>query len=109
GPSLLDAVGGLPDDLRRPVARYLMSGSALVIARHSVADYFDPDKGQIGYPHRLTDGVWEWAEYLAYYVAEYGVGLPVEFIMTMRANGWAPPPLSAEEVLALQDEPRSYG
>jgi hypothetical protein len=98
----------MPHDLRQPVARYLMSGSALVIARWPVSDVLDPRNTHIGYPHRLTDGAWEWAEYLAYYVAEYGVGLPAEFILTMRANGWAPPPLSPEEVLALREDQRPY-
>jgi hypothetical protein len=107
-PSLVDAVGKLPGDLRRPVARYLMSGSALAIGRRSVPDFFDPSREHIGYPHRLTDGVWEWAEYLAYYVAEYGAGLPADFITTMRANDWTPPSLSAEDVLVLRNEPRKY-
>ena len=81
GPSLRDAVGRMPEDIRRPVAWYLMGGAALVIARWPVSDVLDPCKTHIGYPHRLTDGTWEWSEYLAYYVAEYGVGLPAEFIM----------------------------
>src|SRR5262245_61506295 len=40
----------------------------------------------------LTDGVWVWPEGLAHYVERHAVRLPDEFVTTMAANGWDPPP-----------------
>jgi hypothetical protein len=102
-------VGNLPDELRKPAAQYLRSAMAIAFSPGIVSDIFDASKGHVGDPSRLTDGTWEWPEYLAYYVAEYGVELPEEFITTMRSNGWTAPQLSQEELIALIDESRTYG
>jgi hypothetical protein len=41
----------------------------------------------------LTDGQWGWPQGLAHYLEFHSVILPEEFVDTMRANNWRPPPL----------------
>jgi hypothetical protein len=55
----------------------------------------------------LTDGVWVWPEGLAHYVECHAVRLPDEFVATMEANGWDPPPhpeLPPDTCAALESE-----
>jgi hypothetical protein len=40
----------------------------------------------------LTDGKWGWPQGLAHYLEYHAVILPEEFVDTMRANDWRPPP-----------------
>lgn len=40
----------------------------------------------------FTDGQWGWPEGLAHYLEYHAVILPEEFVDTMRANNWRPPP-----------------
>ena len=44
-----------------------------------------------------SDGTWMWPEGLSHYVEVHGLLLPDEFVATMEANSWRPPP----EVRAL--------
>ena len=104
GPSLREAMGSLPFEQRERVRRYLESGEALVVTPGLVGDVMDPSKPVLISPDVLTDGIWTWPGDLAYYVGEYGAGLPDAFLASMEANGWSVPPLSSETLNALADE-----
>ncbi len=86
---LADRVGRLTDDLREPLARYLLECESLV-ATQSMADPLDPSR-EYGVPTGLSsDGIWAWPTYWGYFVQEYGVDVPVEFIEHARANNFEP-------------------
>jgi hypothetical protein len=104
GPSLVQARQNAahPDEQR--ILGYLRDGSMLVIAGVGLDDFFDSAKKGIAPLKILTDGEWLWPGDLAYYVREYHVALPAEFIEHMRKNGWRPPALSQQERAAVKAE-----
>ena len=72
------------------IVEYLTNGILLLATPGIVEDYFD-DSEIIGPPHILTDGKYAWPETLVYYVKNYHVKLPDNFIMHMEKNNWQTP------------------
>ncbi|QSQ24865.1 hypothetical protein JY651_07965 [Pyxidicoccus parkwayensis] len=109
GPSIHDWLGKLSPDERRRVAEYLDQGKVIVTSCGPLGDILNPARGKVTLAELRTDGVFMWPTPLAYYVREYGVGLPSEFLSHMEAAGWSPPRLSDEAwaLLAKDDSPGS--
>lgn len=70
------------------ICQYLESGIEFVVAPGMSEDVINPDKGISGISSIYTDGVWFWPGDLAYYVKNYRLKLPDEFISAMEKNGW---------------------
>ncbi len=70
------------------IVRYLNDGKALIISPGLVDDVIDSSKGTAGTPTVYTDGKWIWPGDLAYYVKNYHLGLPQEFLDYMQEKNW---------------------
>lgn len=70
---------------------YLNSGIPLIVCAGTVEDVINPDNGTAGTPTFFTDGRWVWPGDLSYYVKNYNLKLPDEFINTMRQADWKVP------------------
>jgi hypothetical protein len=102
GPSIIEATNQIAPPDRNRVVQYLRSGSVLAATACLAAeDWFDSTKTS-GSVEVLTDGVWAWPGDLAYYVENYGVGIPAEFLAHMHANKWCRNPLSCQELLEAE-------
>ena len=62
------------------VAEYLRSGVPVFDVMQSTIDPFDSSKSINGGPSLYTDGVWVWRNDLAYFVENYHVLLPSDFL-----------------------------
>ena len=54
-------------------------------------DVIKPEKGNAGVASEYTDGTWLWRGDLSYYVRNYKLKLPEEFIDDMIRNNWKVP------------------
>ena len=71
-----------------------------------VDDVLDPARTGVAPLDVRTDGAWAWPGDLAYYVRTYAVPLPPTFVEHMAANGWHPPEMDVDAVMAVDDELR---
>jgi hypothetical protein len=105
GPSLHDAQSPTAHTNEQKIVTYLRSGHLFIATPGIVRDVLMPAGPVIGSPHVMTDGEWAWPNDLPYYVGQYHVALPAEFIDHMEANDWMAAPLViARTELALQPE-----
>ena len=89
--SIFDSVGkGNPDDAGK-ICQYLESGIEFIISPGITYDVINPENGTSGISSSYSDGTWLWPGDLAYYVKNYNVKLPAEFISTMRESNWGVP------------------
>lgn len=87
-PSLENSRGQLRADIAERVAGYLRGGVPIEDCMEAVSDPLAGKKQSelrnkellLGGPSVLTDGEWFWRQDLAYFVENYRVGLPGEFI-----------------------------
>jgi hypothetical protein len=93
-PSLVEARGALPADVRERVAKYLRNGTVMLRSLGRMLDWFDPSVSIAGGHDTQTDGTYSWGSYLPYYVENYGVGLPKEFMAYVEPRAAA---MEAEE------------
>ncbi|WP_248966332.1 hypothetical protein [Sphaerisporangium perillae] len=103
GPSLVDAVGQGRYLDRGQIADYLMTASVLAVTGSMVDDVINPEKKRVAPLEVATDGEWIWPRDLSYYVREYGVALPTEFVDHIRRARWTSPQLSHEQLAELTD------
>ena len=101
GPSLHAALGNL-DVAPEPVAAYLEGAVTLAVASSSFDDVVT-GREAVGALSIKTDGEWQWPSSLGYYVREYRVGLPGEFLAHCERHGWKPRLLTHEELLAVTE------
>lgn len=89
-PSIIDNIGAqiLYKD---EICNYLQNGIKLAACAGVVRDVICPEKGVIGSPDSLSDGIWIWHADLLYYVKEYGLKLNEEFVEHMKHNSWQVP------------------
>ena len=73
------------------ICGYLENGIALIVSPGSVEDVINPENGSAGTSSTYTDGEWIWPGDLAYYVRNYRLKLPEEFVKTMEKNLWKIP------------------
>ncbi|MFI1253961.1 hypothetical protein ACH4U6_09180 [Streptomyces netropsis] len=95
--SLRDGADHLEPSLREPVSRYLLESVSLVSAGNT-SDPLAPRKGAVIPFGFSTDGSWAWPAYWSYFVREYGMALPEEFISHVRSLNFKPPKLSTEQI-----------
>jgi hypothetical protein len=91
GPSIRDyrRDSAQPDESR--IVRYLNAAATLAATGSVVDDALDDTKKAVAPLEIATDGIWVWPRDLSYYVANYHLALPAEFIEHMRVCSWAPP------------------
>jgi hypothetical protein len=103
GPSLLEARRGTRDD-EAAIVRYLAESPVLAVSGSAVYDVIDPQHPVAGRNAVRTDGAWIWPDDLAYYVANYHVELPAEFIEDGTRAQWAVRDLTQAELEGLERE-----
>ncbi|MEV0956974.1 hypothetical protein AB0I97_13975 [Streptomyces sp. NPDC049951] len=69
-------------------ARYLEQGEVIVAASQWVDDLLEGNAKRICQYSIRTDGAWVWPSSLVYYVRQYHVKLPIEFLNHMAENDW---------------------
>ena len=104
GPSIEDARGKLPGGLVGSVAAYLNGGTILSVSPAPASDDWFTGARQVTRLGSLTDGEWTWPMSLAYYVEQYRVGIPQEFLAHMQQHGWQCPPVPEDELGRIIDE-----
>jgi hypothetical protein len=102
GPSLREGIGKGDVAVRDEVARYLADGSILAATGERVFDVVKGGQKEVGLLALQTDGHWVWPADLTYYVAEYNVFLPLEFVDWMRSAEWIPPRLSVDDLVRVE-------
>ena len=102
GPSIAEAKGGLSGASPTQVCGYLEAAAVLAATASLADDWFDDSKKGVAELGLRTDGVWVWPNDLAYYVKNYQVSLPMDFLEHMAAHNWVPEELSPEQLLAAE-------
>ena len=103
-PSIREFVRSSPHPDESRIVAYLDAGKCLAGCGGAQFDVLDPFSKRVTSPDMVTDGVWLWPGELDYYVGVHHVELPAAFVTHMRMNGWAVPPLSDSESVALWDQ-----
>ena len=86
--SIFDYIGKENTENIEKIYQYLNSGVVLAACGEVTKDVIHPEKGIAGTPDDMTDGKYIWPGDLAYYVKNYNLKLPDEFISTMKDNDW---------------------
>jgi hypothetical protein len=79
------------DDNKDKICKYLREGYVLAACGNFVKDVVCPEKGIVGAPDDITDGVWIWPADLVYYVENYGLLLDDVFVKYMSEHAWTVP------------------
>ncbi len=74
------------------IVQYLNSGVDAGVAMIVEHDYLQEPPVALGEATLKTDGEWVWPASLTYYVREYHISLPQDFVEKMQINGWSVPP-----------------
>lgn len=90
-PSIHDVVKKGNRSLINNICKYLSNGAPVIISPGITTDILDEAAGIAGTGSSYTDGIWLWPDDLAYYVRNYNIALPSEFLNTMEANNWNNP------------------
>jgi hypothetical protein len=90
--SLDDVRGARRPPNKAEVLAYLRAGKILAVSPGRAEDHFARGaRASAGTMSVLTDGVYKWPAYLAYYVDKYDVALPMGFERHMEHAGWRIP------------------
>lgn len=89
-PSILDHIDKEIAN-KKEICKYLQSGHILAACGGIVNDVICPEKGIVGSPDSVTDGVWTWHADLAYYVDKYDLLLDESFLEYIREKSWEIP------------------
>jgi hypothetical protein len=76
------------DSHNSKILEYLKNGIRLITIPGIVEDLLSEDNRIIGNAHVLTDGKWAWTSDVPYYIEQYNLQLPKEFLENMEANSW---------------------
>lgn len=98
-PSLREYVSDVPQPDEEKIVDYLERGTGLAGRSGYLKDVLNPSFVGLT-SHTLTDGVYVWSSYLAYYVRKYHLRLPSDAVAHMKANAWTIP---REDSLDLGD------
>lgn len=82
--------GGTPDSIDDMVVHYLTTATRVFAVPGIVIDYLSPKREVIGSPDVYTDGEWAWTSDISYYVRNYHLRLPANFITRMKSYNWPP-------------------
>ena len=86
--SIFNYINKENDDLVPDICNYLENGVVFIVSPGVVEDVINSDNGGIATPSIYTDGKWLWPEDLSYYVKNYKLKLPKEFVDDMINNNW---------------------
>ena len=86
--SIMDFINKESQDKVDKIYQYLKSGVEFIVSPEITQDIITPERGTSGVASSYTDGIWLWPGDLAYYVKNYNLKLPEEFISTMEQNNW---------------------
>lgn len=100
---LKDQLNLLPPDLRGPLSEYLLNSTTLSVTTN-VADPLNPSKGAVVPFGFSTDGKWAWPLYWGYFVREYGVAVPEDFIWHAREVNFSPSKLTMGQLDRVSEE-----
>jgi hypothetical protein len=98
-PSLQPLVRTGSEANREKSVAYLKAGKTLILTPQLLRDVFDQSRTP-GSRSILTDGTFAWSAGLAYYVARYGIPVPVELEQHMAKLDWTMP--AAVDVKGLE-------
>ncbi|MEQ4721417.1 hypothetical protein [Nonomuraea sp. B19D2] len=87
---------------RQVIAQYLQNGTELAVSGAMVSDIISAEAHYIGPLVTQTDGCWIWPSDLGYYVVNYGVALPDEFVQRVQALRGVPPKLTGKELMEVE-------
>lgn len=93
----------------KEIARYLAGGEPLAISPGVIRDVIGEGCNEdqpIGTGSIYTDGRWQWCDDLGYYICNYKIDLPREFLIAVRKENYIPPPRGTINVLELLNEYR---
>jgi hypothetical protein len=107
GPSLVEARQTAPTMDQDHMAQYLDAGRTVAATGVLVDDVFDPGITGVAPLELVTDGAWVWPRDLAYYVRQYNVSLPEDFVSHVRKRAWQPPALTDAELVAAAERMRA--
>ena len=86
--SLISSISDKPLDNEELIIQYLQNGATFLVSPGIICDILNDSKNVISNGNILTDGVWAWPNYLAYYVNKYHVKLTSGFLEHMKRNHW---------------------
>lgn len=103
-PSIRDAARSAAHPDEEFIVSYLRAGLGFAGVGRYVGDVLNPTKKWNVSLSLETDGVWLWRADLPYYVSEYHVELPEDFIMHMQGNDWRVPTFTETDESRLGDQ-----
>lgn len=86
--SIYDFINKEKQERIKSICKYLDSGLELIVSPGVTEDIIEPLNGNAGTTSTFTDGIWLWPGDLSYYVRNYRLKLPDDFITTMKNNNW---------------------
>lgn len=89
--SVRDFIAPTPHKNVKKITEYLLAGHEIFSVMGSSADTLGSGKSILGGDSILSDGEWFWRGDLWFYVWNYHVQLPGEFLARMRENGYLMP------------------
>lgn len=101
--SAREGLGKLDEELRSSLATYLDESSALWVTA-SIDDPLDPAEKRVVSIGYSTDGTWAWPSYWGYFVRQYGVEVPAEFVAHARERKLVPAVLDRDALRAAERE-----
>jgi len=91
GPELKKQIRNSSGNEEESIINYLNSGILYIASPGIVSDVLQKSDVIICAPHIFTDGVWAWPGDLSYYVKNYHVELPEEFIKYIKRKDYKIP------------------
>lgn len=92
---LIQTIQSLRQSTARPdedkIVAYIKSGWLLWVWPCVGIDYLKQQRTPTDAKYLMGDGVYIWTRDLGYWVSEYHIKLPEEFVENMRANNWTVP------------------
>lgn len=92
----------LPDE--KAVVSYLRGGCSLLDVMGAEEDVLGSGRHIVGGASLMTDGEWLWREDLQFYVTNYHLRLPDEFLAAIRRNNYRVPDVSVATLREVGEE-----
>jgi hypothetical protein len=93
-----------PEEIKANAVKYLKSGLTIAACPGLAKDDFNEKKVTIPItPLTQTDGEWTWSSLLIYYLENYSIPLPDDFISHMVNNSWVVDKEKAKAKFTLTD------
>lgn len=100
-PGFNELRNSLNPEVRGRVAKYLSGGVPVFDVMGASRDPENPEHFIPGGPSLISDGEWVWRNDLQYFVANYGIGLPEEFVRKAMAGNIK---LNESEIIAIWEK-----